>query len=491
VKEIRLQHRRWRYDPSDLLGPEGGFGAVFRGESDDGEVVAVKRLKLTADEAAHRELKVADELSGDSFDNVLPVFDSGQDTESGRYFIVMPKAAYSLKEYIGERGALSETDAVRTLLAITSGLEEVSELVHRDLKPGNVLWHSGRWRIADFGIARFVEESTSLNTLKGFLSPPYAAPEQWRLERAHSATDIYALGCIGHALLTGSPPFSGPSVQEYRRQHLNDDPPRLDVTPQLRSLLTMMLRKVPDARPSRDRVCLVLESILSDAGRRGSAGANSLAEAGAVVAERESKNEAESQRRARKRDQRIRLAGVAMEILGNQVNALFDRIEDVAPAARRFPRGKMTLGQAEIKVAEMSVNPIMEDAFPESGWDVVAGATIEVTQSDPPYVWSCSLWYARRPEDDDYRWREASYFANPMSGRTPRFVPYSLDTLAAADAAHGKGNAVHQVAWGPSPIDDEHAEDFFDRWMSLFAKAVDGGLEHPRYLPLSSWLETR
>lgn len=491
MKRIRLQHGRWRYDPSDPLGPQGGFGAVFRGESEDGEVVAVKRLKLTANEAAHRELTVADELSSHSLDNVLPVLDSGQDAESGRYFIVMPKADYSLEEYIKEQGTLCETDAVRTVLAIASGLGEVPALVHRDLKPGNVLWHAGRWKIADFGIAKFVEESTSLNTVRGFLSPPYAAPEQWRLERARSATDVYALGCIGHALLTGTPPFSGPSIQEYCRQHLNEDPPRLDVTPQLRSLLTMMLRKVADARPSRDRVCLILESILSKAAKKDSAGVSSLAEAGAVVAECESKKEAESQRQAKKRDQRIRLADAAMETLGDQINTLFDRIEDVAPAAKRFPRGKMTLGQAEIKVTAMSVNPIMGDAFPDSGWDVVAGATIEVTQSDPPYVWSSSLWYAKPPEDDEYRWREASYFTNPMLRRTPRFAPHSLDTLSAADAAHGKGIAVHQVAWGPSPIDDEDAEDFFDRWMVLFAEAVDGRLGQPRYLPLSSWPKRR
>jgi serine/threonine-protein kinase len=484
MEEIRLQRGRWKYDPSDPLGPEGGFGAVFRGEGDGGETVAVKRLKLTADEAAHRELEIADELSGRDFHNVLPVFDSGQDAESGRYFIVMPEAEHSLQQYIEEAGYLSEADAARTLVAIARGIREVPELVHRDLKPANVLWHSGRWRIADFGIAKFVQDSTSVRTVKRCLSPPYAAPEQWRLERAVPATDIYALGCIGYTLLTGSPPFNGPSLPDYRHQHLNDRPPNLSAAPQIRSLLTMMLRKTPDARPSLGRVLSVLEGFLNGAEEKGGKGMNSLAKAGAMVAERESKREAESERKARKRDRRIQLAEAAMELLGNQVNELFDRIEDVAPAAQRFPRGRMVLGQAEIKIVEMSTNPIAEQAFPKSGWDVVAGATIEVNQSDPPYVWSSSLWYAKRPEDDEYRWREASYFANPMKGESPRFAPYSLDVPSAADAAHGKGIATHQVAWGPSPVDDEDAEDFFDRWLALFAKAVDGRLRHPRYLPL-------
>jgi len=74
-----------------------------------------------------------------------------------------------------------------------------------DLKPDNILYHDGKWKIADFGIARFVEEATASNTLKEFLSPWYAAPEQWRLERATHGTDVYALGCIAFCLLTGKP----------------------------------------------------------------------------------------------------------------------------------------------------------------------------------------------------------------------------------------------------------------------------------------------
>ncbi|MDM3788590.1 protein kinase, partial [Proteus mirabilis] len=78
---------------------------------------------------------------------------------------------------------------------------EVGDIVHRDLKPGNILRHEERWKIADFGIAKFVEDSTSLETLREALTPSYAAPEQWLGQRPTSATDIYALGCIIHALV--------------------------------------------------------------------------------------------------------------------------------------------------------------------------------------------------------------------------------------------------------------------------------------------------
>jgi len=110
-------------------------------------------------------------------------------------------AEKSLEDEVQDQGNLPENKVVEILIQIVTGLDEVRDIIHRDLKPDNVLLHKNKWKIADFGIARFVEESTSLNTLKGYLTPPYAAPEQWKMERATHATDVYALGCIGYKLL--------------------------------------------------------------------------------------------------------------------------------------------------------------------------------------------------------------------------------------------------------------------------------------------------
>ena len=79
---IRLPRGEWFFDPSRPLGPPGGFGEVFQGKNPSGQPVAVKRLKVTAGEAAHRELKIADELAGKVFVNVLEVLDSGEDAEA-------------------------------------------------------------------------------------------------------------------------------------------------------------------------------------------------------------------------------------------------------------------------------------------------------------------------------------------------------------------------------------------------------------------------
>src|SRR5262249_32726442 len=143
-----------------------------------------------------------------------------EDADTGDYFVVMPRADGSLQNSVDKGSPLAAADAAAAMLQIVKGLIEVGELVHRDLKPDNVLFHDGKWKIADFGIARFVQDATASNTLKECLSPYYAAPEQWRSERATHATDIYALGCVGFCLLTGKPPFCSNPAQEHQHASL-------------------------------------------------------------------------------------------------------------------------------------------------------------------------------------------------------------------------------------------------------------------------------
>jgi eukaryotic-like serine/threonine-protein kinase len=150
---------------------------VYEGQDANGRAFAVKRLHLSAASAAHRELTIADELATRTLTHVLPVLDAGQDPDTGSYFLIMPRADQSLDQYIRAKGTpLGVTDAVRLLRQIVAGLAEVPDIVHRDLKPGNVLLHENQWKIADFGIARFVEDSTSLNTLKDCLTPALRRP---------------------------------------------------------------------------------------------------------------------------------------------------------------------------------------------------------------------------------------------------------------------------------------------------------------------------
>ena len=84
---------------------------------------------------------------------------------------------------------VSLQEAIPILDCIAAGLEEIGDIIHRDLKPDNVLLHDGLWKLADLGLARFAEASTSLNTMRESGTSTYAAPEQWRGERPQKATE--------------------------------------------------------------------------------------------------------------------------------------------------------------------------------------------------------------------------------------------------------------------------------------------------------------
>lgn len=139
-------------------------------------------------------------------------------------------------------------------------------VVHRDIKPENTLYLGGHWCLADFGIARYAEASTAPDTRKFALTPQYAAPERWRAEHATAACDIYAFGVMAFEMLAGHVPFAGPTVEDLRHQHLNEQPPSLvGVPPALASLVTECLYKAAEARPTAAVVAARLAGALRPA----------------------------------------------------------------------------------------------------------------------------------------------------------------------------------------------------------------------------------
>lgn len=482
---IRLPRGEWFYNPARPLGPAGGFGEVFEGKGQPSQPIAVKRLKVTVGEAAHRELKIADELAGKSFEHVLTVLDSGEDSEGGGYFLVMPRAEGSLADELHTRGALPLTEAIDILRQVAEGLKEVERLIHRDLKPGNLLYHDGKWKIADFGIARFVEDATSSHTVKDFLSAQYAAPEQWMGEHATHATDVYAFSCVAYVLLRGEPPFPGPTKTDFQRQHTSESPPLLTGSDaRLRAVFSAGLRKPQSGRPPIDRVIAVLREVSANPVVSAPAVA-ALQAVNAREAERMSAAAAEAERERRKNAERNAVIDVGEAILLDIIATLKEIALQNAPEARiQAPHsGKLNvaMGHAQLAVELQGGTP-PNALFPNAKWNVLAIGKVEVSQKRP-HEWShgATLWYMQLPTNSGYRWYEVAFKHSALLSRAPLVGPFPIQNLGndmyrEADRAAGPGMHSIEVEFGPIPIDDENAESFFDRWLTRLAQAYEGRL---------------
>lgn len=491
IHTIRLPNGEWNYDDSKPLGKAGGFGEVFIGSGECG-AVAIKRLKISADQAAHRELRIGQQLMQGSFAHVVSVLDAGQDPESDRYFLVMPVCEFSLQDKINEaNGPIAVEIAKSAINDIIAGLSEVSNITHRDLKPANILYHDNVWKIADFGIAKFVEDSTSMETLRNSLTPTYAAPEQWRGERPTTATDIYALGCIIHALFTGSPPFKG-SIDDIRESHLHVAPEPLTVlAPRFSAFVSHMLRKPPNARPTLDRCSKVLPEL--DVVNNGSNSNHPMIdEAAKLVAEREAQEEARNHAAATLRRERTNLfADAKINLLAIRGN-LFSRLKETSESVKIDHRGRLIFGDANL---DFTRDPeILEDfvlarhargskPYSYTGWDVLGWSMISLTCSKTSYTWSSSLLFADLKDGNGFRWYEVAFWT--WAQHKSKDEPYALEGYQ-ADIDLACGNITHNVnvAYGPLPVDSEDEENFLSRWIGLVAKAATGNLNRPGGMPI-------
>ncbi|MFD3403817.1 serine/threonine-protein kinase [Kribbella sp. NPDC058693] len=246
-----------RYRLVSLLG-RGGAGEVWQAEDTVlARQVAVKLLRsLDGDpmDAVQRFQAEAQAAARLTHPNVVATYDVG--AAGDHVFLVMELVQgpdlQKLMRTAGLPAAELVTDiAIQGARALDAAHE--AGIVHRDVKPGNLLLApDGTLKMTDFGIAkRAGNETTGLGVLLGTAS--YVSPEQVRGEPATPASDWYSFGCVLHELLTGTPPFTGPTVDVVMRQHLDVPPPpitRTDVPPELSNLVTHLLAKNPADRPS-------------------------------------------------------------------------------------------------------------------------------------------------------------------------------------------------------------------------------------------------
>lgn len=315
----------WMYDPSRQLGPPGGFGRVYAATAEDGTAVAVKVVDLASGVAARlrrREVEIADRLQGVEAEHLISVLDTAE--LNGKLLLVMERAERSLADHLEDLGALAEDEAIEILRDIAAGLRELHQasVIHRDLKPANVLLHVGRWKLADFGIARDAEIGTQTVTFFGAGTWPYMAPETWRGQSPTFKTDLYSLGCVAFELLSGSPPFRGPEEPDFARQHLEEQPPDLGVEDaSLKRLVLRLLLKDPAARHQDARAA---EEALTRVGEAAAGGR--LAAVALQHAEERSREDAERSATEAKETRRQELGRQAAEDLADVLQEATDLI---------------------------------------------------------------------------------------------------------------------------------------------------------------------
>ena len=248
-----------RYILQEKLG-SGGMAEVYRARDkllDRPVAVKILHAEYRSDvefvERFHREAKAAGKLS---HPNIVNIYDVG--TDGIDHYIVMEyMPSNTLKDKIREEGPLDILTAVNIACDIASGLchAHSNNIVHCDIKPHNILMTSdGHAKIADFGIARAVTESTLTYSGNVVGSVRYFSPEQAQGGAITPKSDIYSLGVVMYEMLTNHLPFTGDNVVTIAMKHVEEEPVppnilREEIPPMLEAIVLRAMCKNPELRP--------------------------------------------------------------------------------------------------------------------------------------------------------------------------------------------------------------------------------------------------
>jgi len=254
-----------RFQIASVLG-QGAMGVVYLANDPDIErPVAIKTVRPEGvggeslqdlETRFLREARLAGRLQ---HPNIVTVYDVGRD--QGVCFIAMEYVdGHPLTRHLGAGGELSLAARVGIIHQVAEALGHAHErgVLHRDVKPGNILvGKDGRVKVTDFGIGKFTEAASSELTRAGQMvgSPAYMSPEQVKGEKLDGRSDLFSLGIVLYELLTGARPFSGESITTLVYQILHTEPRdplelKSDLPVSTREVVARLLAKAPDRRPA-------------------------------------------------------------------------------------------------------------------------------------------------------------------------------------------------------------------------------------------------
>jgi len=265
-----------KYEVVELIG-QGGMGVVLKGRDDSlGRYVAIKVLSrqlATSPTARRRFMREGRAVAAISHPNVITIH--AVEEQGGLPFLVMEFAdGGSLHERIKKESPLPLADVLRLGAQIAIGLAaaHAQGVIHRDIKPGNVMLEHqvDRVKITDFGLARVAMDNSDL-TSQGNQpgTPAYMSPEQVQGHEVDDRSDLFSLGCVLYAMIAGQSPFRGAHAFDAARRILEHTPPPLteineEVPPFLSDIVSRLLEKDPRNRyQSAVKVGEVLNHYLS------------------------------------------------------------------------------------------------------------------------------------------------------------------------------------------------------------------------------------
>ncbi|GHO92645.1 hypothetical protein KSF_026930 [Reticulibacter mediterranei] len=259
-----------RYEIREHIA-SGGMASVFKTWDHRVErIVAIKVLRsldkndLRAVERFRREARAAAALA---HPNAVTIYDFVE--EAGQYFLVMEYIqGPTLKQLIAQRRQLHAREAIEVASQVCAVLQvaHARGFIHRDIKPQNIMLalsggptggslnDGGAWvKLTDFGIVRVAEDAGLTNSGIVLGTADYLSPEQARGETLTASSDLYSLGVVMFEMLTGRPPFVGPTAVSIAMQHASANPPPLrqfnpHVPPAVEQVVNRTLQKEPEDR---------------------------------------------------------------------------------------------------------------------------------------------------------------------------------------------------------------------------------------------------